>query len=231
MICERCGKEHDGSFGSGRFCSRSCANSRIWTQEINNKRSETIKAGYKSGKIIRNKPQLGKPLTDTHKKKISDSLKETYMKDPTLRTRVGVYGDKNGSKSVTARNKCRTSAMKSEFWKYRRKHLIRYEEYTFDSTYEVEVVKSLDENNIGWEKPKSFKYFYAGKNRTYTPDFYLPDYNIYLDPKNDFLINNINPGTGFNDIDKIKAVEEQNNIRVIILDKNQLKWEVIKTLI
>jgi hypothetical protein len=24
MICEVCGKEHDGSYGSGRFCSRSC---------------------------------------------------------------------------------------------------------------------------------------------------------------------------------------------------------------
>jgi len=28
MKCEKCSKEHDGSFGSGRFCSRSCANSR-----------------------------------------------------------------------------------------------------------------------------------------------------------------------------------------------------------
>jgi len=28
MKCERCGKPHDGSFGSGRFCSRECANSR-----------------------------------------------------------------------------------------------------------------------------------------------------------------------------------------------------------
>lgn len=25
MICERCGKEHDGSFGSGRFCSAYCS--------------------------------------------------------------------------------------------------------------------------------------------------------------------------------------------------------------
>lgn len=24
-FCEFCGKEHDGSFGSGRFCSYSCA--------------------------------------------------------------------------------------------------------------------------------------------------------------------------------------------------------------
>lgn len=27
MQCEKCGKEHDGSYGSGRFCSKSCANS------------------------------------------------------------------------------------------------------------------------------------------------------------------------------------------------------------
>lgn len=37
MICEKCGKEHDGTFGSGRFCSRSCANSRIRTEEIREK--------------------------------------------------------------------------------------------------------------------------------------------------------------------------------------------------
>lgn len=27
MICENCGKEHDGSYGSGRFCSKECAKS------------------------------------------------------------------------------------------------------------------------------------------------------------------------------------------------------------
>ena len=24
MVCENCGKEHNGSYGSGRFCSKSC---------------------------------------------------------------------------------------------------------------------------------------------------------------------------------------------------------------
>ena len=24
MICEFCGKEHDGVYGSGRFCNKSC---------------------------------------------------------------------------------------------------------------------------------------------------------------------------------------------------------------
>ena len=27
MICENCGKEHDGSYGSGRFCCKECARS------------------------------------------------------------------------------------------------------------------------------------------------------------------------------------------------------------
>ena len=29
MKCENCGKEHDGSYGSGRFCSKLCAHSFV----------------------------------------------------------------------------------------------------------------------------------------------------------------------------------------------------------
>lgn len=32
--CEWCGKDHDTLFGSGRYCSRSCANSRNRTKRI-----------------------------------------------------------------------------------------------------------------------------------------------------------------------------------------------------
>jgi hypothetical protein len=38
MVCEKCGKEHDGAFGSGRFCSRGCSNSRKQTPEMNEAR-------------------------------------------------------------------------------------------------------------------------------------------------------------------------------------------------
>lgn len=41
FICERCGSEHDGSFGSGRFCSRSCANSRKHSDETKRKIKES----------------------------------------------------------------------------------------------------------------------------------------------------------------------------------------------
>lgn len=41
-ICENCGKEHDGSYGSGRFCNISCRSSYINKTRIieNNKRSK-----------------------------------------------------------------------------------------------------------------------------------------------------------------------------------------------
>ena len=109
---------------------------------------------------------------------------------------------------------------------------ITYKGKTLGSTYELSVVISLDENNIVWDVCKRIPYIDPlGKKRTYTPDIYLVEYNVYLDPKNDFLINNINPSLGFSDKDKIKLVEEQNKIKVLILNKNQLGWETIKTLL
>lgn len=44
--CERCGKEHDGSFGSGRFCSRVCANTRTITIKQKQKTSSSIKDSF-----------------------------------------------------------------------------------------------------------------------------------------------------------------------------------------
>ena len=57
------------------------------------------------------------------------------------------------------------------------------------------------------------------------------DYDIYLDPKNDYLINHSNPTLGYNDCEKIDWVMEQNDVRIIILDKTQLTWDKIEELI
>ena len=42
MKCIKCNKEHDGSFGSGKYCSKSCANSRVRTDEVKKKISDGI---------------------------------------------------------------------------------------------------------------------------------------------------------------------------------------------
>ena len=47
MICENCGKEHDGSYGSGRFCSKKCAKSFSTKNIIKNelKKAKCISCG------------------------------------------------------------------------------------------------------------------------------------------------------------------------------------------
>lgn len=109
---------------------------------------------------------------------------------------------------------------------------ITYNGIKLDSTYELAVVQSLDQFSISWGRCGKFLYKTPdGIERTYTPDFYLPDYDIYLDPKNDFLIKNINPRLGYKDVDKIQWVMEQNQVKILILDKDHLTWDKIKILI
>ena len=51
MICENCGKEHDGSYGSGRFCSKECARSYATNHEQNKHQLKEAKC-INCGKII-----------------------------------------------------------------------------------------------------------------------------------------------------------------------------------
>lgn len=41
-ICENCGKEHDGTYGSGRFCCNWCAHSNV-AKQLSQKHPETRK--------------------------------------------------------------------------------------------------------------------------------------------------------------------------------------------
>lgn len=105
---------------------------------------------------------------------------------------------------------------------------INYNGVKLDSSYELTVAQSLDSNNICWTRPSSLTYVgFDGKEHRYVPDFYLPEYDVYLDPKNDFLIHNVNPGLGFNDCEKIHLVENQLNVKVFVLDSDCLTWEKI----
>ena len=109
------------------------------------------------------------------------------------------------------------------------------------TTLNNEIVKSIEETKIAnflflhgvnYEYEKLYPYDCSDPLRkTYRPDFYLTDYDIYLDPKNDFLIENINPNLGYKDTDKILWVEQQNNIKILIVDKDNLSWDNIKTMI
>ena len=101
---------------------------------------------------------------------------------------------------------------------------IEYNGVILQSTYELEFAKDLDKNNISWIRPDFFLYKLNGKEHRYYPDFYIESLNVYVDPKNDFLINNDNQRLGVSDKEKINLVEKQNNIQIIILTKDELTY-------
>lgn len=86
---------------------------------------------------------------------------------------------------------------------------------TLQSTYELKCSEILNDLSIRWIRPKALKY--DGKN--YFADFYLVDYDLYLDPKNNYKAKC--------DEEKINKVVEQNKVKVIILLYNDLTHDFI----
>ena len=91
-------------------------------------------------------------------------------------------------------------------------------EVCLQSTYELLCSKILNELNIQWLRPKALKY----DSKRYFADFYLPHYDLYLDPKNSYKAKL--------DKDKIEKVKAQNNVQVVILLEHELTIDFIKSL-
>jgi len=93
-----------------------------------------------------------------------------------------------------------------------------------ESSFEVRTAVILDELGIKWIKVRQgYIWNDAGKTRRYIPDFYLPKYDLFLDPKNDYLIKK--------DKVKIDSAMELNNIKVVVLSDAQISKEFIETLL
>lgn len=92
-----------------------------------------------------------------------------------------------------------------------------------ESTYELRVAEILDELGIEWQKVRrGFIWNDDGRVRRYIPDFYLPAYDLYLDPKNDYLVKK--------DERKIKSAMAINNIRVLVITNDQINKEFLRQL-
>lgn len=87
MVCEKCGKEFEKDYrkqpkGKAKFCSRECANSRIWTEEDKIKKSISAKNSVKVKEVNKNRDisffiEAGKK----YKEKIKRELLEADYKD------------------------------------------------------------------------------------------------------------------------------------------------------
>ena len=99
-----------------------------------------------------------------------------------------------------------------------------YRGILLESSYELALAKELDSNKVKWIRPKRMKWIdESGKQRHYTPDFYLPEFDVYLDSKNDYLIKI--------DSVKVRLCSVQNNVKIHVLNKSQLSWDYIAGLV
>ena len=61
---------------------------------------------------------------------------------------------------------------------------IIYKNINFRSSWEVNFAKWLDLSNIKWEyESKQFEFIFKNNKTTYTPDFYLPEFDCYIEIK------------------------------------------------
>lgn len=235
--CKKCGKEYKLNLTLREyqknyykiFCSHHCANSRIHTIEQNKKVSDKLKGRKLTDVQSKRRKELfkNKIISNETRLKISNRLIDFYKNNPNERIKKSLASKGRIIKFET-RRKMSLNAMKNEFGGKRNSKRYKYtnngEIITLDSTYELKVAESLDKNNIKWIRPKFMLWTDKnGKQHRYYPDFYLTEYNVYLDPKNDYLLKI--------DSEKIKIIQEQNNINIILLNHLQLIWEEIYKLI
>ncbi|MEE9215428.1 MAG: hypothetical protein V3U54_11680 [Thermodesulfobacteriota bacterium] len=98
-----------------------------------------------------------------------------------------------------------------------------YKGISLDSSFELIVAKELDKHGISWTRPKFLIWMDNRQKRRYFPDFYLPDFDVYLDPKNDYLIKK--------DKRKLQLVRKYNKVKVLVLSESNLTWDKIQKVI
>jgi hypothetical protein len=218
LLCIKCNTPKSFDKKDNKFCSRKCANSR-------GPRTEDFK-------IRISKLNKGKRLTEETKLKLSLARGGKSKRNTLCKI---CNKDTNTTHRKTCSAKC-----KSEFSKLQsrlnpkcggQKHTHRTkifniigEFYTAESSYEVNLSTILNELNILWIRPAYFWYTDEMNNkRRYYPDFYLPDYDLYLDPKNDYLIKT--------DIFKIHQAAIENNIMIVIIGKESINLNAVKKLV
>lgn len=184
-LCKECTCALDYEHRKNKFCSNSCAalfnnkNRKPRSIESREKTSNALKGKLKPRRIIDNSKHVlfcriswnQCPVCNTmfYSKGWGIPLKCCGKTECVVHLKVGNRPYKNGRRKI---------------FYYFNKHQCK--EVMLESTWEYELAKWLDTNNIKWIRPTYIKWFDSVKNkeRLYYPDFYLPDIDLFLDPKN-----------------------------------------------
>lgn len=111
---------------------------------------------------------------------ISATTREKHRKS--ILSRTAEWNKENGKKiSKSIRKKVDEGTWHTSLAKHMH---IDYNGVDLHGSWELAYAKYLDANNIRWLRNKdSFAYVYDGKERKYTPDFYLIESDVYIEIK------------------------------------------------
>lgn len=180
LTCKKCGTKFIEWRGyiapnkyTGDYCSSLCSHSRDWLPEHKARMSQVIKNGHASGRIVpHNKGRTKKP--------------PITLTCNTCQTDFQVPAYKHQQKSCSI--KC--AQQRPGAGGYRpnstRKHRSEYKGYWMDSGSERKFAELLDEHQIRWIKNTTQFFVFSdtlGTKRKYYPDFFLPDYNHWVEIK------------------------------------------------
>jgi len=212
-ICPKCKDSHAKP---GIFCSRTCANSRgIRSQQTKDKQSL-------ANKDIYNK------LSEDEKIKRNNRLNTSspnFRSGPYTKIKLincsGCHNEFWGNNLFT---KGISSTCSDEcFLLVKRRNKSGndtiYNNEHYDSKWEADLALWLDEQNIKFNRPIIHIPWIDlnGKCRKYFPDFYIPELDLYVDPKNKFCI-----------IDQKEKLDHvSKNIDLIYGELDYLKQEIL----
>jgi len=172
MNCENCSIQHDGKYGSGRFCSKFCSSSYSSNKnkELKNKKISDSLVGRFTG--LQNSVY-----------KSNRFEKQVILNCPICKSEF----NKSYSKIYCSRS-CYLLDINSNFRKkasggYRKGSGIGkkgwYKGYWCDSSWELAFVIYNIDNNIKFERNRiGYEYLYEGKIHRYYPDYLISD-NLY----------------------------------------------------
>ena len=173
-ICENCGKIMTEKFGSGRFCSQACANSRKHSKETKEKIKKSVEDFNKNSSISNTRIYLKKerPKCLICGKKLFLKNKTGFCRECLVNSNEGQNKLSEISKNAGLGGYRKGSGIGKHGW---------YKGYYCDSSWELAyVIYNLDHNIEFKRNKQSFEYTFEGNTYKYFPDFIEGDTYIEI---------------------------------------------------
>lgn len=176
MTCEYCGKEHDGSFGSGRFCSDTCrrafcgSSSKSGKRKIGYTRKDTKKGGwtcicslnFRTRAELRNHRQICDIWCNKPKQHINQYIKAELLglpkpevsEETRKKLSLASSGNRNPSTRTEVREKISASMKKAH--SEGRAHNIGECRWNNEPSYPEQWFMKVLKNEFGLEKDKDY---------------------------------------------------------------------------